>query len=73
MEDKALIINGKWLNDNLVNAGHQLLVTTSTSEQVLECYIRYTLAFEIQKQEFIQILHTDIKLPFQLLEVQTEP
>ena len=26
MKDKALIINRKWLNDNLVNAGQQLLV-----------------------------------------------
>lgn len=57
--DRALLVSGRWLNDRLVNASQQLL-----SQQFLhlrglqDVVMGRTLAFKIETEEFVQILHT---------------
>ena len=63
MEDKELIINGKWLNDNLVNGGQQLLVNKLPHLNGFQnVALGHTLAFEYRSRNSFKfcILAVDI-------------
>ena len=57
--DKAVLCNGDWLNDDIVNACQQLLSRQFSSLRGLQSVnLGRTLAFNIERGEFVQILHT---------------
>ena len=54
-DEKVLLNPNEWLTDKLMNAGQSL---------IKECYrglqsvsLGLTLAFEVQREEFVQVLH----------------
>ena len=58
--DRAILLNSNsWLNDNLINAGQELLSSQFPHIAGFQSVtLGHTLAFEIQKGEFIQVIHS---------------
>ena len=57
--DKAVLTNGKWLNDNIVDVSQLLLSQQFPHLNGLQSVtLGRTLAFNIEGDEFVQILHT---------------
>ena len=58
-DDEEILLRNKWLNDKLVNAGQELIRAVYPNVSGLQdTSLGQTLAFNVQKGEFIQILHT---------------
>ena len=57
--EKSLISNGDWLNNEIVNVSQQFLSAQFPYLEGLESVILgRTLAFNIEPDQFVQILHT---------------
>ena len=59
VEEEQLLLGGKWLNDKLINAAQCLIKATYPNVNGLQdVSLGHTLAFDVLRGEFIQILHT---------------
>ena len=58
-EDERVLLENEWLTDRLINAGQDLIKSCYSQVRGLQnVSLGKTLAFEVMKGEFIQILHT---------------
>lgn len=58
-DDKRILLDNEWLNDKLVNVGQELIQAAYPNVSGLQDpSLGQTLAFNVQKSEFIQVLHT---------------
>ena len=56
--DEHILLSGEWLNDTIVNASQRLIATTfPLSKGLQDTNLRQTLAFDIQRSPFVQVLH----------------
>ena len=57
--DEQILLSGEWLNDNLVNAAQVLIAESFPHSNGLQnTTLGQTMAFNIQRSEFVQVLHT---------------
>ena len=58
VDDRTILETGGWLNDKLIDVGQNLLKKQFTHVAGFQnTLLGQTLAFEVQREEFIQILH----------------
>ena len=57
--DEHILLSGEWLNDTIVNASQRLIAKSfSLCNGLQDTNLGQTLAFEIQRFPFVQVLHT---------------
>ena len=59
LADKEILMNGKWLTDNLINAGQRMLKLQfeDTIQGLQSVNLAQILAMDVQSGEFAQILN----------------
>ena len=57
--DEHILLSGEWLNDTIVNASQRLIATSfPLCNGLQDTNLGQTLAFDIQRSPFVQVLHT---------------
>ena len=57
--DEHILLSGEWLNDTIVNASQRLITTSfPLCNGLQDTNLGQTLAFDIQRSPFVQVLHT---------------
>ena len=59
VEDEKVLLDGGWLSDRLVNAGQRLIQQAHSCVSGMQnVALGHTLAFDVMRGEFVQVLHT---------------
>ena len=59
LADREIVVNGKWLTDNLINAGQKMLKLQfgHVIQRLQSVNLAQILAMDVQSGEFVQILN----------------